>query len=162
MIYDCHNMMTALWPSLGIFHIALQNSLGTCQVLALQSSNIIPINSHAASDYDVIFCCLQPHATNDIDSIVKDVRKHATLYPHLKLDILKYKYYKVEFWPTERTFLSLISAICEQVSHWTQGFLTSIVNVFKWHTFLDRDFRVSPVNVMNCPDGALIATQQSP
>lgn len=66
MIYDCHhNMMTALWPSLVIFRIALQNWLGTCQVLALQSSNIIPINPRAASDYDAIFCCLQPCATND-------------------------------------------------------------------------------------------------
>lgn len=59
-------MMTVLCPSLVIFCIALQNSLGTCQVLALQSSDIIPINSRAPSDYDVIFYCLKPHATNDI------------------------------------------------------------------------------------------------
>lgn len=67
------------------------------------------------------FCHVLLFTTKCLDDIdgVWNIREHRLVllyfYPYLNLIVLKkYKYFKVEFWPTKRVFLSLISTICDK------------------------------------------------
>jgi hypothetical protein len=105
-------------------------------------------------------------AVCEVSYIIKICLKYIwkqIFYVHSKPNIAdKYILYKAEYWPTKRAFLSLISTICDEFPMGSEDFDKCYKRVEKLYSCMDGDSRFFPVHERSCPDGALIATQQSP